>query len=128
MTEAIMKEIFARLDQIAAKLGTTTEHLWQVLCCQGIVAGSLQVLYVVIFIILAVMFKKFVDAVVVKDSPYCDSDGDLNGAGLFIGAPLTALTLGFLWAACFQLSNLGYLINPEMYALDYVRSIFSIGK
>jgi len=109
------KETLDLLQQLAAKLGTTAEHLWSVLIRQAYISFAMDlVLYVALILAMFVCFKKVFPFFGHKCQE--DPDGDfvyLLGT-FFVGAILLACTL----VAIFGISDtVTKIANPEYWAL-----------
>jgi len=122
MTEVIMKEIFARLDQVAAKLGTSTEHLWGVLVKQGIVEAAMALVYIVVALAFLLTFKNL------YYNWDIESHNDNEMKKGFLIVPIGFIAAIMLIVALGHISNIGYFINPEMYALEFVKNALTPGK
>ncbi len=117
MTEAIMKEVFERLDQIAAKIGTSTQHVWQVLVQQGMAEGIFAALFWVPFLIsVLIWFKVTVPVMADKDVVESKQVMTVIPSVAFLGISFVCVL--------FNSWKIVYLFNPEMYALDYIRNVF----
>lgn len=124
-----MNEQTAKLiEQLAAKLGTTSEYLWGVLINQAAVSATISLFYVLLTVALGVILlrlhKKFSTQKPAKDrsyeytiSAYEKSDG-IIGVPMVIGLIIWVI---FLMVSLLSIPDIfnGYF-NPEFWALDYI--------
>lgn len=113
------------LQQLAAKLGTTTEYLWRVLLSQAPTSATIQliqtaILFIVIFIFYR-LHKKFIKPV--KDGNYTScmyDDMDCISPIMVITGIFLAILL-LIDVCCIDNIINGYF-NPEYWALDKIIS------
>jgi len=114
-----MKEQIAPLlEKLAEKLGTTVEHLWQVLVRQAYIAGVYDISFAVIFILASVVgIPKFVRLL----KNWLQKGGD---AEFFAPVIAVASIVGWAVVAVIVLSSIRdavfALANPEYWALKEV--------
>ena len=109
----VMKEIFNRLDLLAAKLGVAVSHLWSVLILQAKIDGWRDLGLGVIFFILS-LGAGWAAYLEVKKAK------DYGASGFFF-----VVFLCFFTAACpFIYFSLGAILNPEYYALLKLKGLF----
>jgi hypothetical protein len=108
----ITKEILDRLDAIALKIGTTGEHLWEVLTKQGMVEGVFGLIGVVVvpllFYIMIKTVLKYKDVV---------EEENAEGPVLFFCFIISLILFGLF---IFSVIGVQYLFNPEYYALKTI--------
>jgi len=117
--EKISEELLKRLDLLAQKLGVTIEHLWQVLVRQAYVEAYFAIFSIISSVVLVTVACRYIVKTIdiaVEDN----YDKRLSGR-IVLSFVLGILAVICLLTALFQYSNLGYLFNPEFYALEQVR-------
>lgn len=104
------------IEQLAQKLGTTTEYLWGILIKQAPVSATIDLIYFIIIIILCVLFWR-IHRYFCKTDKYSDYEDLLIIPMVFIGSFILIL-------AAMSFFSLGDIItafiNPEYWALDEV--------
>lgn len=102
-------EILKRLDALAAKLGTTAQHLWAVLVREARIEAYEYVAWATLWLVLG--------AVAAYRFRCCFKSDDLGGPAIFCAIVATL----FFLIACGCLAGLpGMLLNPEYWALQQV--------
>lgn len=102
------------LEQLAAKLGTTTEYLWGILLKQAPISATVQLVQTILIILAAVwLFKRHKKNL---KSDYYDSDELETVVPMVLGA-LVLLILLIAALLCIETIFYGYF-NPEYWALD----------
>lgn len=130
MNEA-MKEITPLLEKLAAKLGTTAEHLWGVLVKQAHVEGVVGLVFITVatvavlcwgFFIFPKLYKKY-KAIQKEYGRYSD-----DGEGYLIAMVIGSVALGVLFLVSLgEVNNVvTCFYNPEYWALK--RVLYYIGK
>ena len=131
MTEA-MKELTPLLEKLAAKLGTTAEHLWGVLIKQAHIEGITAVCLIGLLIVLTISWGFFIAPKLVRKwsflkekrrTPYAD-DGEMYLVGTVVGS--IAFSIAWIVTICSLSTILSCFYNPEYWALQKVLSL--IGK
>ena len=108
------QEALRRLDALAETLGVASEHIWQILVQQGTVEG----IYGIVGMLLAFGFLMGALKLISTDwNKLSDDRIGQRGFGVFI---LTILGLILFLSGYF---NLGYLFNPEYFAIQEIKSI-----
>jgi hypothetical protein len=105
----------ALLQNLANKLGTTSEYLWGVLIRQAPISGTADLIQFSIFGIAAYFFYKWVTS---ENRDFSDGGDSWPGA-IFIGLPLVLILIVIFF--CFP-NTLYAFFNPEYWALDHVLS------
>lgn len=118
------QEILQRLDALAAKLGVTATHLWAVLVRQAYVEFATSVAFAVIIAIATYGFVRVVRHGIAQEW-YDDYDGLPQ---IFTG--IVGIVLGVCWLVALVgvVQGIGYLINPEYFALHEVIKALGGGK
>jgi hypothetical protein len=105
MNEQLQKEIFTRLDAIAAKLGVAAAHLWEVLIRQGYIEGLANIIVaIVLFFVVLVLGVK--TSRVYQDHTFW--------LGSLISIAFT------IWAITCLYDGIITLANPEYFALSKI--------
>jgi phosphate/sulfate permease len=129
-------DIKVALSELAKGLGIAAEHVYTVMVKQQIVYGILKTLpwvaFPILLLIFAIIFQKTVYKNVMakaKEELYDDDDPRPIFVILILFIAWAATTLLFLMAP-FKIANtLGYLINPEYYAIkDIVEFVKAMKK
>jgi hypothetical protein len=111
------------IEQLAQKLGTTSEYLWKVLIKQAPISAFTDILYFILTIIGGVVIFKIHKRLLKKDS-----DGDSIYYKAEEGAIIPMIIITLLWIICFLgfFFSIGDIINgflnPEYWALKQVLS------
>lgn len=112
------------LEQLASKLGTTTEYLWTVLLKQAFVDGIFNLVLSTICIIVLIVFYKLCKWL---EKP--DKDGDKNKDNFdapemfyIIGGVISTFAVVFAFVGLYEASVCFF--NPEYFALKEVLSVF----
>lgn len=111
----VSEELLTRLDLLAAKLGTTVEHLWEVATTQGFAEGLMALVAFVLsftafFYLVARTFRNLKLSLAARDN----DDEATHGIDSLLSGILSIIS--FI-VACANYSSIVYLINPEGYAL-----------
>lgn len=122
--EKISEELLERLDLLAQKLGVTIDHLWRVLVRQAYIEVCYAIFWIILATFLTVLARYYIGKSIdtFKESSKCPG-----------GRIITSIVLGFvafifLLTAMIQCIDIGYLFNPEYYALEQMKSIINIEK
>lgn len=111
-------EIVSALETLAAKLGTTSEYLWNVLLKQASISAITDFIQCTLVILVCVFWIKKVKVVVPKILK--GGLDDIYWIGIVIISILLAI---FVITAFFCFPNIiNGLINPEYWALDRLLS------
>jgi len=102
------------IEQLAQKLGTTSEYLWGILILQAKVAAIEGCVFACLTLAYAVFYIR---AMKNKKSFLYDCDGDLTFGG--IAASFGAIVSVFVFAACIS-EVITAVFNPEYYALKII--------
>jgi uncharacterized protein involved in response to NO len=114
VNESVSKQIFDRLDAIAAKLGMAAGHMWPVLVRQVRVDG-VRDLSVATALAVATFFLVKLTRWIYKE----ETDGEVVWLWVGLVAIIVAASgLGYLY------SGIGELINPEYYAFTGLKDLF----
>lgn len=120
MNEQLQKEIFSRLDAIAAKLGVGTEHIWGILVKQAKLEGvSNLCVFVVVAIVAICLFvaaqrcRRRADVASKEEFSRDREDGYYHVSMIVYG--LTAIAS--IISLCCLHDGLLLLLNPEFAAL-----------
>lgn len=120
-----MNETTARLiEQLAQKLGTTSEYLWRVLLKQAAIDATVHLFQFVILILVGWFLWKIHKRLMKKpaDSKYCDTYYEEYGEVAAI--PMILGGLVFVILLIFCVTNFSVIINgyfnPEYWALQKV--------
>ena len=111
------------LEQLSAKLGTTTEYLWGVLLKQAHVSATINLIQMTLVILFGVILYKVHRRLMKKDNDndkYSETGYDKYEEAAIIPMILAALTFVVLLLisfACIDDIINGYF-NPEYWALD----------
>ncbi|HEF5065787.1 hypothetical protein [Bacillus paramobilis] len=110
------------IDSMAAKLGVAADHIIQVYSKQVIVEGVQQLfvaaVLVIIGIIAAVLFKKFV-----KNAEEYFDDYDI-GAVFYVVLLIVGMIVGIVSLCTDVPQAIGKLMNPEYYMIKDIVSMF----
>ena len=123
-----MEQLTQLLAQLAEKLGTTTEYLWEVLIRQAYVNSMINIFAIIFTVLLGVALWKVHKWGCEKPKEgYCDTNYEKHE--ILIMLPM--IIFGFVFAICFFVSTINFgstlsgLINPEYWALKQVLSIIN---
>ncbi len=119
-----MKELTGLLEQLAEKLGTTTEYLWGVLITQAKVSAIIDLIYIVLVSIIGVIIYK-VHKHLMKENENGDTRYYILEDSAVIPMFIVSIVWSVLFIVCFfSLGNIiSGLINPEYWALEQVLDI-----
>ena len=115
MNEATVKLI----EELAAKLGTTAEHLWGVLIKQAPISSICDILALFIFGMGLFLAGKFINK---KTSPDENGDRDWDGDGIGVAWLIFSIvTLVYISIALLGFGDImAGFINPEYWALQKI--------
>lgn len=113
-------EVLERIDALAKKLGVTIEHLWGVLVRQAYVEAGFAIVWLVLGVGLLVGSARCISAYYRTRERWTDEM-------IFKTVVLAILSFLFFVVACIEVGDVGYLFNPEYFALEKVKAIFSGG-
>jgi uncharacterized membrane protein len=106
------------IEQLAAKMGTTSEYLWGVLLKQAPISATWTLLQVILVVVFGIMLYR-------AHISLSDDENDISyynhDAINVIMATLLIIWLILVIASFFCLGDIfnGYM-NPEFWALDYI--------
>lgn len=106
------------IEQLAQKLGTTTEYLWTILLKQAHISASITLVYLVLIIIFGIILYKLHKYFLEKDE-----HGDTryeNGADLFMIILLTFYLIMFIVCLICIPNIINGFFNPEYWALNEI--------
>ena len=111
------------IEQLAQKLGTTTEFIWEVLIKQAYISAITDIIYIVLIIIVGILiFKKhYKFSKIYKDDFGTTSEYDESESKIIF-----MIAIGMLWliAALYTFFSIGNIIegfaNPEYWALKQI--------
>ena len=114
------------IDALASKLAVPATHLWAVLVRQVPINAAIQVGYLTIAAVVTWLTYRFARAhwYDETDDRNYDADGDLRR--LLLSAVLVVLGLWLIIQGASVIEALGYLANPEYFALQQV--LMAVGK
>ena len=115
----------ALIEKLAAKLGTTAEHLWGVLLHQAPISGAVDLATVVVMVLMAIILFRFVRS---KTTPpdrtyeqqYPHAEWEYEGAG--VAWLLTIICLVMVGIVVVELAQsiVAAFLNPEYWALSRI--------
>ena len=108
MNEQMQQELLNRLDALAAKLGTTAEHLWGVLIYQARIDALVSAIGFVVFGLITMFLYKVVR----------NADDEIDRIFPAVGM---VITFGIAIACLFSIWT--PLLNPEYFALQKVLEV-----
>jgi len=125
-----MRESIPFLEQLASKLGTTVEKLWEVLLKQAPISGTIDFIVCIILTLVAMQCFRFVNrkttvpAKTGKDE-YPSAQWEEEGAVLaWIGIGILFLIIGLI--IIFAVNNIAAaFLNPEYWALKKILGVFT---
>lgn len=107
------------IEQLAAKLGTTSEYLWQILVNQAFISGIVVICYFVIVLIAGFILLKAHKHFSNRENEFSYHEKD--------EALIVPMVIGTLmWGICFfivsfSMENAIYgIVNPEYWALHHI--------
>ena len=124
MSDQMVQQVLARLDALAAKLGTTAQYLWGVLLRQAQVEAWTDLAIAIIFIVVGIAASVgLVKAIKVwKSEPergYLSDTTENVCIAFFIGYPIVMIVS--LWVSLYQIIEAAQiLINPAYWALQHL--------
>lgn len=125
VVNGIVNKMESAIQILSAKLGVASEQLWTILVKQAYICAIQNVIAIVIIIILSTswyLFAKYwIKRMNMEGSDQWDNDGI---AGVIIGSGVVAV-LAFLIGGIHLSQLIGYLINPEYYALSKILAQFN---
>lgn len=108
-------EALARLDALAAKLNVTATHLWEVLTRQAYAEAAGTGLFVAFVVACAIAYR-ILWRRCAPEKDYSWDEGSLFAVGFGGVALLVMATIAVIGMA----SSIGYIVNPEYFALSQV--------
>lgn len=107
------------IEKLAAKLGTTAEHLWGVLVRQAPISSATEAIALAIYATVMVWGYRLVREKTKEDGDWNDNCGSIVLPWIIWGVG----TLILLIVLCFSLSNIvAGFANPEYWALKEILS------
>jgi len=111
-------ETIKLIEQLAQKLGTTSEYLWLVLLKQAPISATISLIQIILTIVAGIALFKM-------NKHFSDDDNKLSYYNAdFLPLPMAIATV--LWAI-FAIAGFFYIgdifngyFNPEFWALDYI--------
>ncbi len=117
MNEEVQKKAMEMLEELAAKLGTTGDHLWEILVAQGRIEAVNTLVVLVLAIGLTFVTHRYVWAWMWRKP---ESEGRCWVTGL-----LSVVSTLFTLKAAFGIGSLATkLFNPEYWALQRILKLF----
>lgn len=107
------EQITKLLEQLAAKLGTTAEHLWGVLIRQARIEAVTDSLFVILTLVGGYWYYRWIKSYI-KRNPY--EDAEIAGL-IILGIPMVVSTI-ISFICLFLIPS--ELFNPEYWALKEV--------
>ncbi|MGD0977202.1 MAG: hypothetical protein ABR875_02830 [Minisyncoccia bacterium] len=132
-------EILERVDALAKKIGTTVEHLWMVLARQGYIEGCYGIFWLILGIGMTIGAIRHLSGTIILCTgkfELKEKKGDETSVvrkSEITGTECTRITktiilcilgLVFLITAGVYITDIGYLFNPEYFALQQMQQIF----
>lgn len=109
MSPELQKQIFERLDVMAAKLGVAAQYLWGTLVRQSYVEGFT---YLFVYLLWGCTAWQF----------FRELRGSSEGKVFVLGIPTF---IGFIFFCCTFLNVTTDLFNPGFAALGHLKAVFS---
>jgi pantothenate kinase len=119
MNPDLQKELFARLDVLASKLGVAANQLWDILLLQAKVEAIQSIFLGVVFLSASLIFLK-IGFHYKKIWTECDHESDGEIAGTIGGFVLSGFSFLVFLSNVHDLPTL--LFNPGYYALTHLLS------
>ncbi len=116
----IINKMESAIQILSAKLGIASEQLWTILVKQAYICAIQNVIAIVIIIILSISWYLFAKYWVKR----MNMEGSDQWDGVIIGSGVVAI-LAFLIGGIHLSRLIGYLINPEYYALSKILAQFN---
>ena len=115
----------ALIEKLAAKLGTTAEHLWGILLHQAPISGAVDLATVVIMVLAAIILVRFVRRKTTQPARTDEDEyphADWEGEGAVIAWFLTAIYLVITGSIVIESVQgiVAAFINPEYWALSRI--------
>ena len=121
-TKEIINKSFALLDQLAAKIGVTTEYLWPFIIKESIVQALTSILLFVVSVIgifFSYKFIKLTDFSSINSMREKKENGMEHLPKTIIAMTATGiLIISAMVGFCHTWNNLPGLLNPEYHALE----------
>src|ERR1017187_7037314 len=114
----ISEELLKRLDVLAQKMGTTIDHLWQVLVRQAYIEAYLAIFWIIISAVIITVSCRYI-----LKSVEMDEEDPISAGRVTISITLGVLAVILFIVACCNVFSIGYLFNPEYYALGQFKSL-----
>ena len=115
-----MKELATLLEQLAAKLGTTTEKLWGVLVKQAAISGAVSFIESIIFALALIWVFRFIQKKTTPTGERDRSDWEDEGKGIaWIGFAIIA-PIVIVSVFCSIENTINAFLNPEYWALSQI--------
>lgn len=115
----VKEELLKRLDGLADKLGLTVNHLWQIWTKQGYIEAYFAIFWIILATPLVIFACFRIGKTIDEMTEYNECSGKQAVSSVVLGF----LAVIFLLTALLQCSDIAYLFNPELYALEQVKSI-----
>lgn len=113
------------IEQLAAKLGTTSEYLWSILLRQAPISATIMLIQIIIVLLIGLGLWRAHKHFNNSDNDMCYNDSD---GGLEVFMTVGCVVYAFLFVGCLfcvdRIIN-GYF-NPEFWALNYILN--KVGK
>ena len=129
LTKEVTDKVFSMIEQLAGVFGSTSSEIWRIYVIQSyrLAAGELLVvLFCLFFMVICFKVKNMIIAfAVARNNPLHDSNelsGNIVGTNVIFAIIITIVSICFV----VQLNDMiGYLINPEFYAIQNVVGTFT---
>ena len=106
------------VEQLAQKLGTTSEYLWGILLKQAPISATIDLIYCILVFLMGVLLYRL-HIHFSKSGIYEDSDGGIPAA-MLIGSIIWSI-IAIVCFFCIGGIVTGF-VNPEYWALDKILS------
>jgi hypothetical protein len=108
-----LKELAVLLEQLAAKLGTTTEKLWGVLIKQATISGTVSLIESIIFVLALIWGFRFVQK-------QTQSEWQEEGKAIAWIVFTVISTISVIIIFCEIENTINAFLNPEYWALTRI--------
>lgn len=129
LTKEVTDKVFSMMEQLAGVFGSTSSEIWRIYVIQSyrLAAGEfLAALTCLIFIVVSFKVKNMI--IILLKEGHADARHQYELGGNIIGTNVVFAIIVTIASICFvvQLNDMiGYLINPEFYAIQNVVGTFT---
>lgn len=119
VADAAVQGILSRIDQLAAKIGTTAAHVWQIYIAQARVEAIRDTGMAVLLLSLAIFLATYVRGLFWRRYKTANKDSE---QGWFFGVALSLLATGALLFPFFAYiySAIPEWLNPQYWAFQHL--------